>query len=301
MTERALKKLSQDSPDYPSLLKEIHKSPALFYEGDLSSLKGPCLAIVGSRDASPYGKEVAFNLAMELVEQGFVVVSGFAEGIDAAAHQGALKGGGKTIAVLGAGLDVLYPREHYKTLKPAIRESGLLVTEQPEGTPPLPQHFPSRNRIISGLSYGVVVVEATLKSGSLITAQWALEQNREVFALPGPVGSILSEGPHRLIQKGAKLVHTIDDILSELPMLPMSEAVAKKSEDRYNDLDAEEKKIFSLLSMKPLSVDEIVRELKMDSGSVLSLLLSLELRGCVKQHSGKRFTRVSSLRQEVLS
>ncbi|MDO8461825.1 MAG: DNA-processing protein DprA [Deltaproteobacteria bacterium] len=295
-----LKNLLQDDPDYPSLLKEIPKSPTLFYEGDLSSLKGPCHAIFGSRAASNYGREVAFQLARELAERGFVVVSGFAEGIDAMAHQGALAGGGKTIAVLGAGLDVVYPREHYKTLKPAIRENGLLVTEQSPGTPPLPQHFPSRNRIISGLSYGVIVVEAALKSGSLITAQWALEQNREVFAVPGPIESRLSEGPHRLIQNGAKLVHTVDDILSELPMLPKSEVVAKKTEDHYNALDVEEKKIFSLLSMKPISVDEIVRQLKMDSGSVLSLLLSLELRGCVTQHPGKQFSRRSS-RQEALS
>lgn len=225
------------------------------------------------------------------------MVSGFAQGIDLMAHQGALEGGGKTIAVLGAGLDIDYPRGD-QVWRREIRQKGLLLTELPPGTPPLSHNFPLRNRIISGLSLGVVVVEAALNSGSLITAQWALEQNREIFAVPGPVDSPQSFGPHSLIQKGAKLVQRVEDILDEFPLFQVKQPqrdvergdASPCGKPLYNHLKEEEKKILLQLTPTPKSVDEIMRRVNMESGAVLATLLSLELRGVIQQHPGKQFS-----------
>jgi DNA processing protein len=202
--------------DYPPPLREIIDPPlALFVRGDRAALSRASVAIVGSRRASPYATNVARHLARELAGAGLAIVSGLARGVDAAAHQAALDANGTTIAVLGTGIDVVYPRANRK-LFDAIAERGAIVTEFAPGTPPKRENFPVRNRVISGLSAGTVIVEATSRSGSLITARMAAEQNREVFAVPGPIFSAGSEGPHRLIQYGAKLVHDVDDILNEL-------------------------------------------------------------------------------------
>lgn len=204
-------------PTYPALLREIIDPPlSLFYRGDLGILARPCVAVVGSRRASVYALNAATHLTRQLVSAGVTIVSGLARGIDAAAHEAALEASGATVAVLGTGIDLIYPRSH-AALFHAIEERGLILTEFGPGTPPRAGNFPMRNRIISGLSLGTVIAEATSRSGSLITARMAAEQGREVFAVPGPIFSDGSEGPHRLIQYGAKLVHDAADILDELP------------------------------------------------------------------------------------
>ncbi|HVR42561.1 MAG TPA: DNA-processing protein DprA, partial [Thermoanaerobaculia bacterium] len=204
-------------PDYPPLLAEIADPPlALFARGDRRLLSLPALAVVGSRRASTYGLAAARRIARELVRGGVAVVSGLARGIDGAAHRETLEAGGATLAVLGTGVDLAYPPEH-RTLRDRILECGLVLSELPPGTPPRREHFPVRNRIIAGLAHGVVVVEAGAKSGSLITARLALEGGREVFAVPGSIFSQTSEGGHRLIQDGAKLLHSMDDLWNELP------------------------------------------------------------------------------------
>lgn len=278
--------------NYPDLLKEIDCAPEFFYyEGDLHLLHQSCVAIVGSRNPTDLGKDLAFRFARELAEAGFVVVSGFAYGVDAAAHEGALSAGGKTIAVLGAGLDVPYPKGHQSLRQRLIQGGGLLVTEYADGTPALPGHFPKRNRIISGLSYGVLVVEATLKSGSLVTSKWAVDQNREVFAIPGALNSKLSEGPNFLIQKGAKLVQTVGDLISELPVQArcFTQKLETSSKKNTGDLQGFEKELADLLGVQPVSVDELVRRTGVEAGPLLACLLSMELKGLVAQHAGKRF------------
>lgn len=202
--------------EYPSLLRQLVDPPlALFYRGNLALAQKPALAMVGSRRASPYALSVAAQLGRELVSAGLAVVSGLALGVDSAAHQATLDASGETIAVLGTGIDIVYPRSNRRLFRD-IEERGLILTEFPPGTPPFRYNFPIRNRIISGITLGTVIIEANGRSGSLITARTALEQNREVYAVPGSIFSPGSEGTHRLIQSGAKLIHTTDDILNEL-------------------------------------------------------------------------------------
>jgi DNA processing protein len=220
--------------EYPAFLANISDPPPLLYvKGTLVQEDERSVAVVGSRQASAYGLNVCKKLCRELAWQGWTVVSGMARGIDSAAHLGALKGGGRTLAVLGTGLDVMYPRENRK-LSQQIAASGAIISEFPLGTPPEPGNFPVRNRIISGLALGVVVVEAATKSGSLITARMALEQDRQVFAVPGPIGRPGVEGTHRLIKEGAKLVERAEDVIEELvPMVagrsPLEPVVSKGS------------------------------------------------------------------------
>ena len=277
-----------DDGDYPPLLREIaDPPPALFFRGDLALARLPSIAVVGSRRASPYALNAAGHLAAQLVSAGIAVVSGLARGVDAAAHTAALDAGGITIAILGTGIDVVYPRPH-KRLFRAIEERGLILTEFAPGTPPLPPHFPIRNRVISGISLGTVIVEATSRSGSLITARTAAEQNREVCAVPGSIFSPGSEGTHRLIQYGAKLVHDANDILEELrgdfrlpqtppappPESPLAEvlAVFRKEEATHIDAAAER------LSRPIAAVSEAV--------------LQLELGGWLRALPGARYVRV---------
>lgn len=281
--------LTQESADYPPLLREIHDPPKqLWGEGDVRVLsQGVSIAIVGARECTPYGEREAHRFAKELVCAGVTVVSGLAYGIDTAAHEGALAGGGKTVAVLGCGLDIPYPSENLK-LKKEIARSGAVVTEFPNGTEPAPWTFPQRNRIISGLSRGVLVVEAGLKSGSLITAKLALEEGREVFALPGNVDSPLSAGTHRLIQNGAKLAATIYDILEELKM----DAVVARGERKIPEIPAEENKILTLLSDGPRYVDELVAMSGLSVEKVSVLLMEMEIEGKIKSLPGSRFERI---------
>jgi DNA processing protein len=285
--------LSLESPAYPPLLKQISQPPPLlYYRGQWRDEDYLAVAVVGSRRCTFYGKEVAGRLAAELAAAGLAVVSGMALGIDSAAHQGALEARGRTIAVLGCGPERCYPPGN-TSLYQSISEQGIVLSEFPLDTRPLPQHFPRRNRIISGLSLGTVVVEATEKSGALITAHCALEQNREVFAVPGNVGSPYSRGCHRLLREGARLVETVRDIIDELAVGPVVvEAAAAVSSAPAITLAGEEQRILELIPYQPIHMDEIVRLSGASAALIGPILLNLELKGCLRQLPGKYFCRI---------
>jgi len=277
-------------PDYPPLLKQIADPPPVLYcRGGFEYGDDIAVAIVGTRKPTPLGAFTANELAVELSRQGLMIVSGMARGIDSAAHQGALDAGGRTTAVLGCGLDVVYPREN-EGLMEQIAANGAVVTEFPLGTQPLALNFPARNRIISGLSLGVVVVEATNDSGSLITAGFSLEQGREVFAVPGSIGNEGSKGPHKLIRQGAKLVENYRDILNELAVPPP--VAAAINDISVEMLNCQEKMVFSVLTREPLHVDQIIRRSGLASAQVNSGLMQLELRGLVKCFPGQLYMRI---------
>ena len=274
---------------YPERLRAIADPPPLLYvKGELSSVDDKAVAIVGSRSASDYGRRVARDLARGLAGAGFTVVSGMARGIDGMAHEAALNSGGRTIAVLGSGVERAYPPEHDKLYR-RVSANGAVISELPIGTRPMAFNFPARNRLISGLSLGVVVVEATEKSGSLITASLAVEQGREVFAVPGEVGSSRSRGAHRLIRQGAKLVETVDDILEEIaPQLLFRGGAAHAAPLVLpQNAGAETRKIFALLQDGSLQVDEVIEKSGIAAPRVLQILLELELHGYVRQLPGK--------------
>jgi len=271
---------------YPRRLKEIPAPPPVLYLlGELLPGDEWAVAMVGTRQASIYGREAATRIADGLVRNGITVVSGLARGIDAVAHKTALASGGRTIAVLGCGLDQVYPAEHLK-LAAEIREHGALVSDYPLGTRPEAANFPPRNRIISGLSLGVVIVEAALGSGALITADFAVEQNREVFAVPGSILSRLSEGPNRLIQQGAKLVIGVEDILDELKLEMVAE---KRAVQLALPADETEATLMRYLSHEPAHVDEIGRESGLPIATVSATLTLMELKGIVRQVGGMHY------------
>jgi len=277
--------------EYPERLRMIADPPPLLYlKGEIRSIDDKAVAIVGSRSASEYGRRVTRDLARGLASMGFTVVSGMARGIDGMAHETALNSGGRTIAVLGSGVERAYPPEHDK-LYQRISENGAVLSELPIGTRPVAFNFPARNRLISGLSLGVVVVEATEKSGSLITASLAVEQGREVFAVPGEVGASRSRGAHRLIRQGAKLVETVDDILEEIaPQLSTgSGATFAASVSLPHTASVEARNIFSLLQEGSLQVDEVIEKSGFGAARVLEILLELELQGYVRQLPGKKY------------
>ncbi len=280
-------------PEYPELLRQIHDPPSfLFVKGDLECLKSESVAIVGTRGPTTYGKITAEKIAREVAARGITVVSGMARGIDSVAHRAVLARGGKTVAVLGCGLDVVYPPENLK-LQTKIAQTGALVSEFPMGTSPDAPNFPRRNRIISGLSLGVVVVEAGERSGAILTAKYALDQNREVFAVPGNVNAAKSRGTNALIKRGAKLVQTIEDIIEELwPMAPTLFKPPPIAPSALPELSAEERTVLESLSPKPKHIDKISADAGMTTGKTLSILLSLELSGLVKQLAGKMFVSI---------
>lgn len=289
---------------YPPNLLNIYDRPAFLYVLGHLEKDDINLAIVGSRNASTYGRYTTDRISRELALRGITIVSGMARGIDSCAHRGALSAQGRTIAVLGSGLDVIYPPENKKMFT-TISQNGAVVSEFPLGTQPLPYHFPSRNRIISGMSYGVVVVEAGEKSGSLITARLAMEQGREVFAIPGTIDSASSRGTNSLIKQGAKLIENIDDILEDiLPQLERSSAqtTSRKQEIVPNCVsqpDAErntvslspvDETILHLLSQEKMHADDIITAAGLAPAEVLSTLITLELKGIVTQYAGKLFS-----------
>jgi DNA processing protein len=289
--------------DYPPQLAATPRSPAALYAlGDVALLKAPQLAMVGARQASPAGKALARELAGALAQAGLVITSGLAVGIDAASHEGALAAGGRTVAVLGSGLDRTYPPQHV-SLAQRIREAGVLVCELPPGTPPRPENFPRRNRIISGLALGTLVVEAAERSGSLITAREALDQGREVFAVPGSVRSRLSRGCHALIRQGAHLVEEPGDVLRELSFLqhiqgvipqPTGAAHGQESAPRGGaPLDKEYEMLLDALGFEPVSLDTLVARSGLSGGSIASMLLILELEGRVAPYPGGLYGRIS--------
>jgi|SRR5437867_10522699 len=279
---------------YPELLRAIYDPPAVLYcDGSVEPGDRQAVAIVGSRQATPYGLRITETLAGELSALGFTILSGFARGIDAAAHRAALAAGGRTIAVLGCGLDVDYPPGH-ASLHAEIAGSGAVLTEFAPGTPPRATNFPRRNRIISGLALGVVVVEAADDSGSLITARLALEQGREVFAVPGPIDVPTSQGPHGLLKQGATLVETVDDIVEELlPQLdrPLqtlkTEPIAALPE--HVALSPSERTVLDVMSREPLHLDDLTERSRLTTPAVAAILLGLELKALVKQLPGQRY------------
>ncbi len=292
--------VTQTDTAYPERLRQIHDPPPFLYiRGRFTSQDDLTIAIVGARTASPYGRKMARELAHELAGCGVCVVSGLARGIDSEAHQASLEAGGRTIAVLGSGLDVVYPREHI-ALAERIAESGAVVSEFAFGSQPEAGNFPYRNRVISGISLGTVVVEATEKSGSLITAQCALDQNREVFAVPGPVTASRSRGPHRLIKDGAKLVESIDDILSEIaPALARTDR-AEKNETSASvvPLEPDEERLFQLFPEEAVQVDTLITGSGLEPARVLEVLLGLELKGIVTQLPGMYFIATRGSQRE---
>jgi len=272
---------------YPKNLLQIYDPPPLLYvRGELEAGDPLLVAMVGSRKGSSYGRAVTRRISKELASAGVTLVSGMARGIDTYAHLGALEAGGRTIAVFGCGLDIIYPPEN-KRLFFDIIDHGAVISEFSFSTPPEGKNFPRRNRIISGVSWGVVIVEATADSGSLITASHALEQGREVFAVPGNIGMATSQGTNRLIKQGAKLVEETQDILTEI--LPQYGGVITKNE--LPALSDDEDGIFQLLSHTPLHIDEISRLSRMEIRRVSTILLDLELKGVISQLGGKMFVR----------
>lgn len=284
--------------DYPEKLKTIFDPPPLIYfRGNGLHPHEVMIAVVGSRKASTYGRITAEKICGELALKGVTVVSGMARGIDSAAHRGTLKAGGRTVAVLGSGIDVVYPPEN-RQLYDEIVEKGAVISEFPMHTKPDRGNFPARNRVISGMSLGTVVVEAGIQSGALITADMALEQGREVFAVPGNITSASSRGTNRLIKQGAVLIERADDILHELslaishelkdlqPELPLE---AKESSPA---LTGDEQRIYTLMSNQPMHIDEITVQSQLPSGKVSAILMMLEMKNVIRQLSGKMFIRV---------
>ncbi len=296
--------LHRQDERYPAALKQIHDPPPVLHlKGDIIKADSLAVAIVGSRHCSLYGQEQASRFAYTLAASGFTIVSGMARGIDTAAHQGALAAGGRTIAVQGCGLAHIFPPENAK-LFGMISESGACVSELPLRAEPLPEHFPPRNRIIAGLCLGVIVVEAAARSGALITAHTALESNREVMAVPGKIDSPLSQGAHRLIKDGAKLVESVEDVMEALGYIgdqlkehaaTTAKEAAKKVEmplfDSAAALKGHEQRIYESLTTEPMHSDQIITQTGLSAGVVNAGLIGLRLKGIIRQLPGNLFAK----------
>ena len=287
--------LTQASDKYPPLLKELSDAPPILYvHGDVEILTQPQLAMVGSRNPTAGGKEIAASFAKHLANKGFTITSGLATGIDTAAHQGALNTLGNTIAVMGTGIDRVYPAKNQSLAHQIVDNGGALLSEFPLATVAGRENFPRRNRIISGLSLGTLVVEAAKRSGSLITARLASEQGREVFAIPGSIHNPLARGCHALIRQGAKLVETADDILEELGQFVTFEASSQSNNlenATYKALDPEYESVLRCLGFEPTSVDVVVDRSSLPAETVSSILLVLELQDYVEAHTGGYYSR----------
>jgi DNA processing protein len=279
-----------DRDHYPPLLKTIHDPPALLYlRGQLPPAEA--FAVVGSRRASESGRRITGGLSRELAERGIGIVSGLARGIDTAAHQGALDGNGYTAAILGCGIDRIYPPENARLFHRILDQQGGILSEYPPGAPPLAGHFPGRNRIISGLCRGVMVVEAADESGSLITADFALEQGREVFAVPGPILSDNSRGVNGLLKDGARLVTEASDILATLWPQALNPVLRRQQNTFAEGLPEPDRRIYEQLSNYPLHVDELGRACGLTPMELSAILLHLELAGGIEQLPGKHYVR----------
>lgn len=284
---KGIKMVTFNDKDYPETLRNIDDAPVVLYiKGEIQREDKFAIAVVGSRKYSFYGRVTAEKLSSELSSMGFTIVSGMARGIDTLAHTAAIKSGGRSIAVLGSGIDVPYPPEN-KGLMEKISDSGYVMSEFPPGTQPDRENFPRRNRLISGLSLGVLVVEAASDSGSLITASCAAEQGKEVFAVPGNINSVNSAGTNELIKNGAKLVQNVGDIIEELA--PVLKGFIKTKEKVRAELSDEERRLCDIMTAEPRHVDMLSRESGMPVSKMLGILLSLELKGVVKQTEGKKF------------
>ncbi len=280
--------------EYPPLLAAAPGAPAvLFILGSVETVHSPQLAIVGSRTPTPAGRKTAHDFAAELSSAGLTITSGLAVGIDTASHEGALLGNGLTVAVFGTGLDTVYPAEN-RRLAARIRERGALVSEFPPRTGPLRRNFPQRNRVISGLCHGTLVVEAADRSGSLVTARCAAEQGREVFAIPGSIHSRLSRGCHKLIREGATLVESPADVLSELQVTPIKQRLTSTARalGSATVLDKEYEMLLDAFGFEPATIDVLVERTGLPGESIASMLLILELEGCVAALPGGRYGRI---------
>jgi DNA processing protein len=296
--------LVRGSPAYPALLEEIYDPPLVLYaRGHMETLGRPCIALVGTRKPTIYGLQIAQGLASDLASRRITIASGLARGIDAAAHRGCLQGNGSTIAVLGCGIDIVYPREHHH-LTQQILENGLLLSEFAPGTSPAPQNFPVRNRIISGLALGTLIVEAREYSGSLITARLAMEQNREVFAVPGNLTNPQSFGPNFLIKQGAKLVQSWRDIVEELPAEIRQEILSQEDaklpgKPELEMLSGEETRVLELLKMdEAMQFDKILHSSSVGISRLSDLLLNLEMNGWIRQLPGNMYVRIRRRKME---
>ena len=291
LQQKKIKYLTINDNSYPFILKNIYlPPPVLYYYGNIEEVSfESSIAIVGSRNASYYGLKMSEKIAFELASLGITVVSGMARGVDSMAHVGALKGGGKTVAVLGNGIDIIYPKENSKLYK-EIMENGLVLSEYPPEVQPMPYNFPRRNRIISGLSMGIVVVEATAKSGSLITAKYALEQGREVYALPGNVNNKNSAGTNLLIKDGAKLITSCKDILVDV--FPMFSSKKEEPEpfDEMN-LSKEEKEIIKYIKMGYWDADKLCHKLNLPINQIQTTLTTLEIKGRIAIYKGNYYIK----------
>jgi DNA processing protein len=289
MEEKGIRALFPEDGLYPARLKSIYCPPPILYAlGDPVILDGKTIALVGTRTPSRYGQDMAFSLGKELGQNGVTVVSGFARGIDTAAHSGCLQGGGKTAAVLGCGLDIVYPPENEAFFKSVLESGGLFLSEYPLGSKPANYHFPDRNRILSGVSGGVVLIEGMLKSGGMITVGHALEQGREVFALPGPVNREGSQAPHRIIREGARLVTCGKDILEDMGWLIEDKPASRKEPESIKNPGQE--KVFSLLRREDMTFEELASKLAMDTAPLNSLLTIMELAGIIKKSAGNLYS-----------
>jgi len=284
--------LTYSDPAYPGLLKEIHDPPMVLYiKGSDIPDNRSFIAVVGSRNATQYGLKAAEKIGQGLARRGLGVVSGMARGIDSSSHWGCLEGKGFTTAVLGTGIDIVYPSSNRK-LYDQIAMKGAIISEFPMGTPPVPNNFPMRNRIISGLSRGTVIVEATKNSGSLITASLALEQGRELFAVPGSINSFKSTGCHYLIKQGAGLIENADDIIEALGMnYPCILKTDTFKEMPLFPMDEAETALYNIIGDYPIHIDQITRDGKMEPGETAGLLMKMELKGIIRQLPGKMFVR----------
>lgn len=293
LARHRVKALTWNDPQYPKRLKEIYDLPPVLYlRGELKEGDEWSLAVVGTRRPTPYGRQAAEELAYGLARNNVTIVSGLARGIDAIAHRAALDAGGRTIAVLACGLDMVYPREHSR-LALDIAAHGALVSDYPLGTQPRGEYFPRRNRIMSGLSLGVLVVEGDVKSGAMITASLALEQNREVFALPGSIFSPQSRGTHALIQDGAKLVQRVEDILEELNLTMVPQQLQMREALPATDTEAA---VLRHITTEPLHIDELRQKCDMPMATVSSVLAMLELKGLVQLAGPMHYTRTRESR-----
>ncbi len=294
-----------EDPRYPPALRQIYDPPPVLYiKGTLDRADNLAIGIVGCRRCSLYGQEQSSRLAHLLAAAGFTIVSGMARGIDTAAHTGALAAEGRTLAVQGCGLSRVFPPENVKLFN-LISASGACISELPLRAEPLPENFPPRNRIIAGLSLGTIVVEAGLRSGALITAQAALESNREVMAVPGKIDSPLSQGPHRLIKEGAKLIETVEDVMEALGYIgdqlkDQTALTAKETTEKVEmplletaklNLKGDEKTIYDALSKEPLHIDQLIADTSLPAGTVNAGVVSLRLKGLIKQLPGNLFTK----------
>lgn len=298
--EKNVTVLSIFDKDYPENLKNIYDPPIVLYmKGRILPQDKTAVAVVGSRRASLYGVNICQSLSGQLASLGITVISGLARGIDSAAHSGALKLGGRTLAILGNGLNTVYPPENGR-LAEEIVHSGALISEFPMETPPLARNFPIRNRIISGLSLGIVVVEAARDSGALITANCGLEQGREIFAVPGKAGTATSTGTHRLIKEGARLIESADEIIEELNLsfVPFSRTSIGNITNGIEPkgLSLPEKRLYDILSDEPEHIDDIIDKSKLPVQEVLNLLLKLEIKKLVKELPGRNFITVTGTR-----